>query len=213
MRADTISRHRFCRAPICMIYLIRHGQTALNAARVVQRPDTPLDAIGAQQAKRLGARMAEVGLTKILSSDYPRARRTAAALDVTGTIPTELTPLLRERDLGTLDGHPYAGVEHQLFGPDHDPPGGEAWPVFLARVARAWAHVGSVAHGGTERVAVVTHGLVIRALTELHLTYGDDATQPVRFRNTSVTIIDPTPPWTVRLSACARHLEQGPTTK
>jgi probable phosphoglycerate mutase len=196
-----------------MIYLIRHGQTALNAARVVQHPDTTLDAIGVQQAERLGARMAEVGLTRILSSDYPRARRTAAALDATGTIPTELTPLLRERDLGALDGHPYAGVEHQFFGPDHDPPGGEAWPAFLARVARAWAHVGSVARGGTERVAVVTHGLVIRALTELHLTYGDDATQPVRFRNTSVTIIDPTPPWTVRLSACARHLEQGPATK
>ncbi|MEO2195728.1 MAG: histidine phosphatase family protein, partial [bacterium] len=131
MPADTIDRDR----PICMIYLIRHGQTALNAARVVQHPDTPLDAIGVQQAERLGARMAEVGLTRILSSDYPRARRTAAALDPHRTIPTELIALLRERDLGTLDGHPYAGVEHQFFGPDHDPPEGETWPLFLARVA------------------------------------------------------------------------------
>ncbi len=190
-----------------MIYLIRHGQTALNAARVVQHPDTPLDAVGVRQAERLGARMADVGLTRILSSDYPRARRTAAELDATGTIPTELTPLLRERDLGTLTGHPYAEVEHQFFGPDHDPPGGEPWPVFLARVASAWAHVGSVACGNTERVAVVTHGLVIRALTELHFTYDGGATQPVRFRNTSVTIIDPAPPWTVRLAACASHLD------
>jgi broad specificity phosphatase PhoE len=190
-----------------MIYVIRHGQTALNAARVVQPPETPLDSVGIRQAERLGARMADVGLTRILSSDYARARRTAAALDPTGTIRTELTPLLRERDLGTLSGRPYAEVEHQFFGPDHDPPEGEAWPTFLTRVATAWAHVGSVARSPAERVAVVTHGLVIRALTELHFTYGGDATQPVRFRNTSVTVVDPAPPWTVRLSACASHLD------
>lgn len=190
-----------------MIYLIRHGQTALNAARTVQYADTPLDPIGIDQAARLGARMATVGLTHILSSDYLRARRTAAALDPAGTIETDLTPLLRERDLGALCGRPYAEGEHQFFGPDQDPPEGEPWPVFLARVATAWDHVASVARNETARVAVVTHGLVIRALTELHFTYGADAAQPVRFRNTSVTIVDPTPPWTVRLSACASHLD------
>ena len=190
-----------------MIYLIRHGQTALNAARVVQHAETPLDPVGLEQAKRLGARMDEVGLTRIYSSDYLRARRTAAALDPTGAIGTDLTPLLRERDLGALCGRPYAEGEHQFFGPDHDPPGGEAWPAFLARVATAWDHVASAARDDTARVAVVTHGLVIRALTELHFTYEAEATQPVRFRNTSVTIVDPTPPWTVRLSACASHLD------
>ena len=179
-----------------MIYLIRHGQTALNAARVVQHAETPLDPVGLEQAKRLGARMDEVGLTRIFSSDYPRARRTAAALDPTGAIGTDLTPLLRERDLGALCGRP-----------DHDPLGGEAWSAFLARVATAWDHVASAARDDTARVAVVTHGLVIRALTELHFTYEAEATQPVRFRNTSVTIVDPTPPWTVRLSACASHLD------
>jgi probable phosphoglycerate mutase len=176
-----------------MIYLIRHGQTALNAARVVQHADTPLDPVGLEQAERLGARMAEVGLTRIFSSDYLRARRTAAALDPAGTIGTDLTPLLRERDLGTLSGRPYSE--------------GEPWPVFLARVSAAWDHVASAARDDTARVAVVTHGLVIRALTELHFTYGAEATQPFRFRNTSVTIVDQTPPWTVRLSACAAHLD------
>lgn len=193
---------------IGMIYVIRHGQTAFNAKRVVQHPETPLDSVGIEQAERLGARMASIGLTRILSSDYARARRTAAALNPLGTIRTDLIALLRERDLGHLSGRPYAEVEHQFFGPDHDPPGGEAWPAFLARVASAWAHVASVARRPTEQVAVVTHGLVIRALTELHVSYGGEAERPTRFRNTSVTIVDPTPPWTVRLSACARHLDE-----
>ena len=39
------------------IYLIRHGQTDLNAARVVQHPHTPLSEVGLEQARRVGERM------------------------------------------------------------------------------------------------------------------------------------------------------------
>ncbi|MEE2613267.1 MAG: histidine phosphatase family protein, partial [Acidobacteriota bacterium] len=68
-----------------MIYLIRHGETASNEQRVVQRSDTPLSARGALQAERLAARLADVGLTRIIASDYRRARQTAAALAQGGT--------------------------------------------------------------------------------------------------------------------------------
>ena len=61
------------------IYLIRHGQTPSNAARVMQYPDTPLSESGVLQAQRLGERLREVGIRHILSSDYARARATAEA--------------------------------------------------------------------------------------------------------------------------------------
>ena len=98
-----------------MIYLIRHGETVCNARRIVQQTDTPLSARGALQAERVAARLADVGLTRIIASDYRRARQTAAALAQGGTVPLELTPLLRERDLGRLRGRPYAEVEHLFY--------------------------------------------------------------------------------------------------
>jgi len=190
-----------------MIYLIRHGQTAGNAQRVVQPPDTPLSAHGARQAERLGARLADAGLTRIISSDYPRARQTAAALDPDGTIRPEVSPLLRERDLGQLRGRPYAEVEHQFYGPDHDPPDGETWIQFRARVAKAWEHIRDSRGTGSTKLAVVTHGLVCRALAEFHLGHPPDTALPDWFPNASVSHIDPAPPWTLRLSGCISHLD------
>ena len=189
-----------------MIYLIRHGQTAGNAERVVQAPDTPLSAHGSRQAERLGARLADAGLTRIIASDYPRARQTAAALAPDRTVPLEVTPLLRERDLGQLRGRPYAEVEHQFYGPEHDPPGGETWDLFRERVAAAWAHIGASADAGSATVAVVTHGLVCRALAEFHLALEPGESAPAWFPNASVTHIDPTPPWTLRLATSVSHL-------
>ena len=41
------------------LYLIRHGETEANAARVLQQPEMPLSARGQAQARRLGERLAE----------------------------------------------------------------------------------------------------------------------------------------------------------
>ena len=192
-----------------VIYLIRHGETASNARRIVQHTDTPLNARGALQAERLATRLADAGLTRIIASDYPRARQTAAALAQGGTVPLELTPLLRERDLGRLRGRPYAEVESLFYSPDDDPPGGETWVRFLARVSAAWARIrrAAGAGGSSAGVAVVTHGLVCRALAEHHVGLEPGASAPTWFPNASVTLIDAAPPWTLRLSACVTHLD------
>ena len=190
-----------------MIYLIRHGETASNAGRVVQRHDTPLNARGERQAELLAARLAHAGLTRIIASDYRRARHTAAALARGGAVPLELTPLLRERDLGQLRGRPYAEVEHLFYNPDADPPDGETWVRFLARVSAAWERVSQAAGADSARIGVVTHGLVCRALAEHQLALEPGASAPTWFPNASVTLVDPTPPWTVRLAACVTHLD------
>ena len=191
-----------------MIYLVRHGETTCNARRVVQRPDTPLSARGACQAERLAARLADAGLTRVIASDYPRARQTAATLAPGGHIPLELTPLLRERDLGGLRGRPYAEVEHLFYNPDDDPPDGETWVPFISRVSMAWKRIRQVAGAqSSAHVAVVTHGLVCRALAEFHLGHEPGVTPPTWFPNASVTLVDGAPPWTVRLPGCVRHLD------
>ena len=67
------------------IYLIRHGETVGNAARIVQRPDSPLSPRGLEQAERLARRLASAGIGRIVSSDRVRALATAERLQrVTG---------------------------------------------------------------------------------------------------------------------------------
>ena len=55
------------------VYLVRHGETPLNAARILQHPDTPLSERGAVQAERVAQRLAGCGVAAILTSDAPPA--------------------------------------------------------------------------------------------------------------------------------------------
>ena len=190
------------------IYLIRHGETAANAARVVQTPDVPLSERGLDQARRLAGRLREEGIAAILASDLRRAAMTAEALrDATG-VPVTWEPLLHERNFGALRGTPYAELETDLFAPDLEPPGGESWEAFHRRVDRAWGRVLEAAGGTAGHLAVVTHGLVCQSVVS-RLVELAEGVSPVGYgwRNTSVTVVDGPDPWRVRLLNCTRHLE------
>ena len=188
-----------------MIYLIRHGETASNAARIVQTPETPLSEVGIAQAERLGRRLADAGITAILSSDLTRASMTAEAIRAVTGLPVELDPDLQERNYGDVRGLPYAEVGADILALDYDPPGGERWSEFHARVERGWRRIAS-RPTSDGHLAVVTHGLVCYSLALRHLQLPRGTEAPLRWGNTSVTIIDVQPPWAVRLLNCTAHL-------
>ena len=127
------------------IHLVRHGETPLNAARVLQHPDTPLSERGLAQAARVAKRLADAGIATILTSDYARALATAEAIRAATGAPMEVEPLLRERNFGTHRGHAYDALKVDIFAPDHDPPGGESVPEFESRVVVAWTAVRAAA--------------------------------------------------------------------
>src|SRR5713101_10206177 len=120
------------------IFLIRHGETLGNASRTVQLPDNPLSPRGVAQAERLARRLASEGIASILSSDFARAVTTAEHLRRATGAPISYDPLLQERNFGDLRGTPYAELGFDPFAPDYEPPAGESWPIFHARVDRAW---------------------------------------------------------------------------
>jgi probable phosphoglycerate mutase len=190
-----------------VIYLVRHGETVGNAARIVQVPESPLSPLGLAQAGRLAARLARAGVARILASDLVRAAATAACLGEATSLPVELEPLLQERSFGAMRGTPYAELAVDIFGPGYAPPGGETWEVFHARVDRAWARVQAVAAATPGPLAVVTHGLVCRSLAARHLVLPAGDAVPVRWENTSLTIADGPAPWRVRVLNCAAHLD------
>ena len=62
------------------IVLVRHGETALNAARVLQPADTALSERGIAQAHSLARRLVARGrIAAVLGSDLPRAKVATAS--------------------------------------------------------------------------------------------------------------------------------------
>jgi probable phosphoglycerate mutase len=192
-----------------LIYLVRHGETAGNAERIVQVPGMPLSPRGIAQAERVGRRLHGAGIARILSSDLARAAATAEALTAATGAPVELDPLLQERNFGDVRGTPYAELRVDLFAPDFAPPHGETWAAFRARVALAWARVVAAAAAADGHLAVVTHGLVCRVLAERHLLLPAGLAAPERWGNTAVTIAEGCAPWRVQLLNCVAHLEDS----
>jgi probable phosphoglycerate mutase len=192
------------------ILLVRHGETDGNAARILQRPDVPLNERGMGQAQHLARRLSVYGFVHILCSDLLRARMTAAPLADCSGIAIEESPLLQERNFGDLRGMPYAGLAEDPFGPDFSPPNGEDWPTFHVRVAEAFAFIVSRRRGLNGTLVVITHGLVCRALVERHALLPEGAGVPERFDNTGVTLLREDAPHRAGLINCTRHLEASP---
>jgi broad specificity phosphatase PhoE len=194
------------------LFLIRHGETPGNAGRIVQTPDTPLSPRGVVQAERLAQRLERSGITRILSSDLMRAVMTAEHLRRATGVPIQLDPLLQERNFGALRGTPYDDLTVDPFAPDYEPPEGETWEIFHARVDRAWARVQQVAAETGGHLAVVTHGLVCRSLAARHLILPDGQEAPERWANTGLTIAEGPAAWRVRVLNCTLHLDAADLT-
>jgi probable phosphoglycerate mutase len=188
------------------ILIVRHGETDGNAARILQRPDVPLNERGKRQAEQLAQRLFARGFACIVCSDLLRARMTAAPLAARSGIAVEESPLLQERNFGDLRGVPYAELAEDPFGPQFAPPNGEDWPTFHARVADAFAFIVNRRRRVNGTLVVVTHGFVCRALVERHALLPEGVVVPERFDNTSMTVLHEDAPHGVGLVNCTRHL-------
>ena len=192
------------------LLLIRHGETALNVARVLQPADTPLNARGLLQAEALACRLASLGLgvSAIVSSDLPRALRTAQAIAEATGAPIETTALLQERNFGDWRGQAYDDMGIDPLTTLETPPGGESVASFEARVARAFAHIVQRRAALREgQLAVVSHGLVVRAMLATHVRLADGMAAPTHMGNASLSIVGAAPPHAATLVNCTRHLD------
>ena len=89
------------------------------------------------------------------------------------------------------------------------PPGGESAAEFDARVARAFMLAVQRAATTPGALAIVTHGLVIRAMLATHIQMPAGIEQPTHLGNTSLNVFDALPPHTASLVNCTRHLDAG----
>lgn len=162
--------------PVTKLFLVRHGQSAGNAAgRFGGHSPTPLSELGQKQAQAAARTLAKEKIEAIYSSDLLRAAETAKPLaDILG-LPVIMTSAFRERKVGVLEGLTfdesrtqfpkdyYALVNRSVH---HVITEGESYNQLLRRATKA-LHEVIRAHRG-KNVAIFSHTGTICFLT-LHL--------------------------------------------
>jgi broad specificity phosphatase PhoE len=80
------------------IYLVRHGETILNAAKIRQGEDGGLSELGKLQSIGIGERLKNFDINMIFCSPFQRAIETAEEISkVLKDLPIEYVPMLGER--------------------------------------------------------------------------------------------------------------------
>jgi len=156
-----------------VLYLVRHGRTAQNAARrLLGHLDVPLDELGRRQAKALGEVEVLRRATRVVSSPLARARETAAALGP----PVSVDDRWVEIDYGSYDGIELADSGALFREWDRDlgyrPPGGESLVDVGERARRACDELW--VESRTNDVVVVSHVSPIKAAVAWALGVGDE---------------------------------------
>jgi probable phosphoglycerate mutase len=180
---------------VLTLSLVRHGQTQYNAENRLQGwCDSPLTPQGLAGVRTTAAHLAGLPFTAAYVSPSGRAQATAHEILAHHPSAESVTdPDLREFGFGDLEGCPEAAVLARydpdtmftdvLHGTFAGIPGGEAGPVFLARVRSAFTRI--EASHGEGHVLVVSHGLTLRA----YLTMIDP--RPILpFPNASISTVE-----------------------
>lgn len=164
-----------------MLYLIRHGETAWNAAGRYQGAlDSPLTERGRRQAALIGDALAarldpSAAPLKAYVSPLGRTRETAAIIARRAALDIQFEPRIAEVSLGPWDGltdfeidmeHPGARAGANRHDWYFRAPGGETLESVLRRVT-SWLNSVSAP------AVVISHGLAGRIIRGVYLGLSD----------------------------------------
>jgi len=146
------------------VILARHGESELSAAGVVSGdPAEPrgLTELGREQARQLGAGLADEPIELCVTSEFARARETADLALAGRDVPRLVVPELNDVRFGEFEGRPFD--EYRAWAgsraPTEEPPGGESRAEVAARYVRGFRRV---LERPERTVLVVAHGLPLR---------------------------------------------------
>lgn len=150
------------------LHFVRHGETAGNAEKRFQFPDTPLSEQGLAQAAAVAETLRETTqANEIFSSDYRRTMQTAGAIRLRTGLAIVEEPALRERNFGIARGQLYADIGEDMLRIWREPhfriEQGESWADVYDRVGAFLSTLRAtpparelilVTHGGAMSVAL-----------------------------------------------------------
>ncbi len=179
------------------LFVVRHGETLWNSEfRLQGRLDSPLTEQGQRQAADNGELLARLGVERLLVSPLGRTRQTAAIINVHVKANIELYDALVERDCGAWAGLTMSEIKtHQAVAWRerlanewlHRPPGGENMPDVIARIAPL---LDALPGSEADRIAIVSHGVVGKAILAHYLKLTDTAAGHIRQPNDVVYALD-----------------------
>ncbi len=140
------------------VYLVRHGQTQENLARIFQGhlPGT-LTEKGKLQAVKLGKRLKDIPLDAVVSSDLKRVTDTVELAVGTRGLPWEKSSLFREIDWGGWTGLCLHSVDL-----NYPPSDAETREMLYERARNCIDYLCRYYDG--KRVLVVAHGQINRCI-------------------------------------------------
>ena len=144
-----------------MLFLVRHGRTAINVGNKLQgRIDHPLDEVGRQQAIEIASVLKNID--RVISSPLIRAKQTADAFG----LPVEVDPRFIELDYGDFDGMLQKDVPAPTWSEwrrnnNFRPPNGETLVELDLRVREALSEL--IYEARLKNVVVVSHVSPIKA--------------------------------------------------
>ena len=144
------------------LFLVRHGQTSLNAAGVLRgRLDPELDGTGRIEAMAVADVIGRSGLTVVVASPLLRAADTATPIAARAEVGLEIDERLIDRDYGPWAGKPRAHLIAEWGSLDGAPDVEPSAEVF-ARAMDAFFDVANRLQSGA--AALVTHDAVLQLL-------------------------------------------------
>ncbi len=177
-----------------MLLLVRHGESAANAAGVlVGRRDSPLTDHGREQVGRLARVIARRNVARVVTSPLTRARDTASALGL--DVPVEIDERWIEVDYGDYEGRALTDVPGEQWrrwrnDTTFRPPGGESLAEVGVRVRAACDDLFAAPDSGARAeadVVVVSHVSPIKAAVAWALCAPDDLAWQLRLSTASLT--------------------------
>jgi len=158
-----------------IVFLARHAESTLNLERRVNGDPSvavPLTDKGRDEARLLGAQLANVELDLCVHTRFPRTKETAELAVAGRGVPVQVEPRLDDINIGDLDGSPieqYRDVKREV-GRKRPFPGGESLDEAARRYAAAYR---DLLERNVRRVLVVCHEIPVRYA--LNAAAGSDA--------------------------------------
>ena len=154
-----------------MIYLVRHGETALTPFRKfsgIGPLDPELTEKGKSEADAAAREMAKIKPEILIASPLRRTKETAEAIAISLKLDIEFDPIWRECNFGLWDGMTVAEVKERypkeyamwVSTSSYAPPGGESYDEAMARAVHGLTSI--AAEYPAKKVCVVTHNGMIK---------------------------------------------------